>query len=528
MKYKVCIPVAGLGSRLEQLTKHVNKSLVSVANKPILTHIIEKFPKDIEIVMPLGYKKETVTEFLSLAYPDRKFSFAVVDPYEGPGSGLGLSMLCCRHHLDCPFIFISCDTLVDEEIPEPTINWMGYATVDDPLPYRCIRKDRDNSVTELCEKGETKNVFPYIGLSGIYDHALFWKIMEDNRDKGSVQIGESFALRQMLENGKIQARPFTWNDTGNPKALRQSRKKYSRPDDPNILDKPDEAIWFVGDRVIKYSAKETFIRDRVERSRMMSGFVPPIIDSTKNMYAYQKVEGEVLSKEINLPIFERLLWYSGEFWKEHPLSPNQQEEFFETCRKFYEDKTRDRVEMYFKTFDKRDCCGKINGIEVPTIKQLLAKVDWKRMSRGKPVRFHGDFHFENILTDPSGTRFFFLDWRQEFGGVMEYGDLYYDLGKLNHGIIMCHELVNKNLFSVDDSNPEEVRYDFHRKQILCECESYFEDYLQKQGFDVLKVKLMTFLIYLNIAALHHDPYCHLLFHLGKLGLHRTLLEERTP
>ena len=56
MSYKVIIPTAGIGSRLEQLTKHLNKSLVSLANKPILSHLIDQFPKTCNFVIALGYK----------------------------------------------------------------------------------------------------------------------------------------------------------------------------------------------------------------------------------------------------------------------------------------------------------------------------------------------------------------------------------------------------------------------------------------------------------------------------------------
>ena len=40
----VCIPTAGTGSRLHKLTANQNKSLITVANKPVISHIIEKFP----------------------------------------------------------------------------------------------------------------------------------------------------------------------------------------------------------------------------------------------------------------------------------------------------------------------------------------------------------------------------------------------------------------------------------------------------------------------------------------------------
>ena len=92
MSYRVCIPCAGTGSRLGGLTQFINKSLVSIANRPTLSHLIEQFPSDVEFVIALGHKGHLIREFLTLAYPNRQFFFAEVSPFEGPGSGLGLSL----------------------------------------------------------------------------------------------------------------------------------------------------------------------------------------------------------------------------------------------------------------------------------------------------------------------------------------------------------------------------------------------------------------------------------------------------
>ena len=39
----VFIPTAGIGSRLGELTKHQNKSLVNYKQKPVISHILDKF-----------------------------------------------------------------------------------------------------------------------------------------------------------------------------------------------------------------------------------------------------------------------------------------------------------------------------------------------------------------------------------------------------------------------------------------------------------------------------------------------------
>ena len=52
--------------------------------------------------------------------------------------------------------------------------------------------------------------------------------------------------------------------------------------------------------------------------------------------------------------------------------------------------------------------------------------------------------------------------------------------------------------------------------------NYFHKYLITNGYDLNKVKLLSSLIYLNIAPLHDYPYNELLFYHGKLSLTKTL------
>jgi aminoglycoside phosphotransferase (APT) family kinase protein len=143
------------------------------------------------------------------------------------------------------------------------------------------------------------------------------------------------------------------------------------------------------------------------------------------------------------------------------------------------------------------------------------------MEEAVPVRLHGDLHFENILFDRASERFTLLDWRQDFGGILEYGDIYYDLAKLKHGLIINHELITQNHFQVVHEG-NEVKFEFLRKSMLVECENEFDLFLEREGFDVQKVAILTSLIFLNIAPLHHYPYNWLLFYLGKSGLAKTL------
>jgi NDP-sugar pyrophosphorylase family protein len=520
MSYRVVIPTAGIGSRLGSLTKYLNKSLVGIANRPTISHQIEQFPDDCEFVIALGHRGKLVKDFLELAYPERAFHFCNVSPYEGEGSGLGLSLLACEEHLQQPFVFISCDTLVIEEIKPPDHNWLGYAEVDDASHYRTLKLIR-NDVKEICEKGVIEESHKaYIGLAGIYDYKTFWNEMRAG-GRLAIEQGESFGLRKIVKEFDTKGLTFTWHDTGNPVELEKTRQIYREPNEPNILEKENEAIWFVGDAVIKYSDDQNFISNRVKRVENIKEFVPKVYANRANMYCYHKVKGQVLSQAITIPLFNKLLQQCQYFWNVHKLDETDKNEFQKSCLKFYKDKTFERVELFYNNFNKTDCIEVINGEIMPPLTELLSSVDWNWMSDGLAGRFHGDFHFENILWSEEDDKFTFLDWRQNFGGKLSRGDIYYDLAKLMHGLIVSHELIVDDHYSVEWDGVE-ISYVLHRKQALVECELSFNQWVQDNGYDLKKVRVLTALIYLNIAALHHYPYSLFLYGLGKRMLNNEL------
>jgi len=278
VSYRVCIPTAGTGSRLGDLTKYVNKSLVTVSERPVISHVIDQFPIDAEFIIALGYKGELVREYLEIAYPGRKFIFVDVEPFEGPGSGLGYTILCCREHLQQPFIFCSNDTIITSPCPLPDCNWMSYASVGDISPYRTLRI-KNSRVTEICEKGISGgDLEVYIGLAGIRDYKLFWDTLEQGGSL-AVQEGEAYGMAALVGKG-IKAIPFEWYDTGSPQMLEKVRNVFRKPDAPNILSKPSEAIWFVNNNVIKFSADTNFILNRVKRADLLDGYCPKVINKS--------------------------------------------------------------------------------------------------------------------------------------------------------------------------------------------------------------------------------------------------------
>jgi hypothetical protein len=99
--------------------------------------------------------------------------------------------------------------------------------------------------------------------------------------------------------------------------------------------------------------------------------------------------------------------------------------------------------------------------------------------------------------------------------------MYYDLAKINHGLIIDHELIYKGNYKVSIiGNKAEYFINLSDKKIQWQNELY--DFINRKNFDYKKVQILTGLIFINISALHHYPYSNLLFILGQEYLSESL------
>lgn len=525
-KYKICILAAGVGSRMGVLSQHVNKAILPVKFKGTISYIIEKFSTDMEIIIAVGHKKESIIDYLSVAYPHLTFTFIEVDKYMGPGTGPGYSLLQCKKALQCPFILFTADTIVLEEIPPPDKNWFGIAPVKNPEKY-CTVKIKNNLVYEIDDKVKTDNKFAFIGLAGVHDYELFFSELERNKDIISGEIQVSNGFKSLIEK-KLIPIGFTWFDTGSFKNYIETNKNFSGSEKEFDFSKSDEFLYFVNGMVIKYFADLEIVRKRCERAELLKGLCPKIEAERNNFYAYKKIDGQTLYSVLNNQLLNDFLHSAKtHLWKKQELTEKEQEEFSSACRKFYYDKTVKRLQMFYEKTGIKDCENKINGVPVPSIKELFTKTDWNDICAGIPAIIHGDLQFDNILVTGGAVgklgKFILLDWRQDFSGLKRVGDLYYDLAKMYGGMIISYQLIKEGMFSFDMSGSS-VYYNFYVKNDLLEAKEIYENFLKKNGFDLQKIKTMAGIIFLNMAPLHRDPFDHLLFFLGKAMIHKTLTQ----
>jgi dTDP-glucose pyrophosphorylase/thiamine kinase-like enzyme len=519
LPYKVLVTTSGTGSRLGDITKYTNKSLVKVGKKPAISYIVESYPEDMEFVVTVGYFGEQVRDFLGLVYPDRKFHFVEVDKYEGPGSSLGYSMLQAEPLLHSPFIYHACDTIVTGKIPLPETNWIGGFRGEGSSHYASF-DTVDGHVQQMYDKGMIDPDFLHIGLVGVRDYDSFWRSLRElyERDSKNAALNDVEAIRKMIgegsEFGVVEFK--AWYDIGNVESLNKARTEIE--DSFRILDKVDESIFIFDNFVVKFFSDEKTVRQRAERGDILKGLVPAMEGATKNFYRYEYAKGRLYSKVATPIDFLKFLhWSRKNLWK--PASEVSSEDFKKVCRDFYFEKTVERVEKFLDSRSVKDAETVINDEKVPTVKTMLEMVDFDEMCNAEQSSFHGDFILDNILKTDRG--YTLLDWRQNFGGLLQSGDMYYDLSKLNHNLTVNHEIVNSDLFTIK-VDKDVVTCDILRKENLVQCQRALFEFLRENGYNIKKVKVLTALIWLNMSPLHHHPFDLFLFYFGKLNLWRAL------
>lgn len=517
VEYKVLITASGVGSRLGDLTKYTNKSLVRVGKKPAISYIVESYPKEIEIIITIGYFGSQIKDFITLAYPERNFTFIEVDNFENKGSSLGYSILKAKDELQCPFIFHAADTIITEKIKPPTENWLAYQHKENNSQYRTISFNHSRIINE---KGDLDSKFAYIGLAGINDYKNFWDALEVeyNNNINNTELSDCHAINKMnCKWGVIEY--YNWLDIGNVSELKHARDVIY--DKFELLDKVDESIFLFDTFVIKFFHNKTICTNRVKRCKELNGLTPKLIGYTENFYKYELAVGDLLSTAVNELIFKNFLdWSKNNLWVKR-VESKESKEFKLITKKFYFDKTYERLQKLFndnKINDDEEIT--INGIVVPPVIDMLKELNEDWMCTNDPHQFHGDYILDNIIYRGEND-FVLLDWRQDFGGDLKNGDIYYDLAKLNHNLLFNHDIVHQELFSVKKTL-NDVKCDILRSDILSNCREILHKWIIDNGLDLKKVKVLTAIIWLNMSPLHNYKIGEFLYYFGRFNLYKSI------
>ena len=229
-EFTAIIPAAGKGARLLPYTENMSKTMISVAGKPILGHVLDQVKSCgiRKVVFVVGYKKEVIIDFVRERYGDLDVSF-VEQPEP---KGLGHAIYLTKEHVSGPCFILLGDTIIDGELPlllQQHKNAVGVKKVSDPSRFGVVEL-RKGKIVSL----EEKPVFPksnlaLVGAYALSDAGRLFSALEEVISSGKTvknEIQLTDALSVMLERGE-EIEPVLmkdWFDCGTVEVLLQTNE----------------------------------------------------------------------------------------------------------------------------------------------------------------------------------------------------------------------------------------------------------------------------------------------------------------
>ncbi|MBU6323312.1 MAG: NTP transferase domain-containing protein [Patescibacteria group bacterium] len=146
------ILAAGEGKRMRPLTLTRPKPMVEVAGKPLLAHIIDALPPEIdEVILVIGYKREAIREYFGNEYGGRRITY--VEQTEPLGTGHALHL--ARPHIRGRFLFMFADDLHGpEDLAEALRHPLAILATrhEDPKRFGVIEVSEDGRLIGIEEK----------------------------------------------------------------------------------------------------------------------------------------------------------------------------------------------------------------------------------------------------------------------------------------------------------------------------------------------------------------------------------------
>jgi mannose-1-phosphate guanylyltransferase len=219
---KALVLIGGFGTRLRPVTYAVPKQLIPIAGKPMLYHVFDLLPDDVEeVVLATGYKADVIDAYVR-AHPPR-WPVRTVPEAEPLGTGGGMKN--AGDDLSDPFYLLNSDVIAAADLTQfvatyrarKGVGTMGLFEVDDTKPYGVAALGPDDRITGFVEKPEPKDAPSHWINAGI---AVWSRSVLDAIPPGKAVSFEQEIMQGLLPKGVYGFRLSKyWEDAGTPERL---------------------------------------------------------------------------------------------------------------------------------------------------------------------------------------------------------------------------------------------------------------------------------------------------------------------
>ena len=230
---KAMILAAGVGSRLDPLTRNVPKPMVPIVNRPVIEHIIELLKQHnfTDIMINLHYLGETIEQHLGDGRRlGVKISYSKEDELWGDAGSVKRVEKFFAANGGEPFLVIGGDDISDTDLTKlvnfhsekKALATIGLSLVDDPSEYGIVLMNEKARITRFLEKPKGAVIFSNTANTGVY---VFDTQIFDYIPRGTFYGFGNNVFPQLLEQKKPLYGHLTssyWRDIGNLRIYRQT------------------------------------------------------------------------------------------------------------------------------------------------------------------------------------------------------------------------------------------------------------------------------------------------------------------
>ncbi|MBR4569948.1 MAG: NTP transferase domain-containing protein [Candidatus Riflebacteria bacterium] len=232
---KVILPVAGKGTRLRPHTFTKPKSLVRVAGKTVLQHVIDGLAKvDVEEYIIITDKNgHIIKQFVDEHYPDIKVTYVTQTELLGPAHAVSLASPRIMEGDDVLVVFN--DTLFVTDLTRihilcKDLDGLIYSKEVEDYKRFGVNVMKDGVIVDMVEKPDQPvSKLAQVGLYYLKNGRQFMDyinkaIQNDLRTKGEFYLPEVFKL--MIKDGLKLGAPEIeeWLDCGKPETLLETNR----------------------------------------------------------------------------------------------------------------------------------------------------------------------------------------------------------------------------------------------------------------------------------------------------------------
>lgn len=223
---KALILAGGLGTRLRPLTFSMPKPVVPLLGKPLVRHLIDPLPDEVDtVILAVSYMKD----YLERYFRENEVGRTVITVNEDQPLGTGGAVRNVARHLDDTFFAFNGDVVCSLDLASMLrfhrghggIGTMALWPVDDPSAFGVVAADPSGRITQFQEKPSREEAFSNLINAGAY---VFEPELLDHIPEGVVSL-ERQVFPQVLHRG-LHGFPFEgyWVDAGTRESFLRAQR----------------------------------------------------------------------------------------------------------------------------------------------------------------------------------------------------------------------------------------------------------------------------------------------------------------